>query len=257
MTDARESPLRDTSKLATKEKYDKDIAFFDAQIAKRREALEKGIANASYAGQYAFQGAVHSLERLWCMYSRGDSVADLAAYFPTVVDLHAWALDFESKGYPPDVMESRKLWKLNFEMYVHALWLLSFALCLRAEDPVLARLLQVLGNAGEDALFDRMAASRVKDRPIGASLVYPRVTQTLYDAALAPESARGRMLVKYVGQWYGKMRRARFHDAHLRHGGDTYYGYWCFEVAGAVAAFGLDDRPLLDLPTYPKDLVRG
>jgi hypothetical protein len=174
-----------------------------------------------------------------------------------VIDLAAWAYDFEVKAYPPEVMETRKLFRHNFDMYVVALQLLSLAHCLEADDATFARMLGVLGNEGEDVLFDRLAAKRSPDRRLGTTLVYPRVTQALYDALDLPEPKRGKSLVKYVAQWYGKMRRAQWHDAHLRHGGDSYYGYWCFEAAGAVKAFQMDERPLLDLPYYPKDLVRG
>jgi hypothetical protein len=250
--------MRDPSNIRSKESYDAVIATHAVWIEKRQRAIAEGIKNASYAGQYAFQGFLYAFESLWCMYSRGDAVADLRACLAEVVEIQAWAYDVELRCYPPETMETRKRFRLNFNIYLYALWLMSFAICLELDDVHVAQLLQTLGNEGEDALFDWLAASRAPARRVGTELLYPKLTKTLYDAIAidAPGPQRDTLLAKYVSQWYGKMKEAIWHDAHLRHDADSYYGYWCFEVAGVVKAFGIDDRAIRDLRYYPSDLAR-
>jgi hypothetical protein len=250
--------MRDTSGIFTVERYDELVRANDASIVEGIAVLNShgGSKNPDYAGQYAYQQFLYAFERVRCMYSRGDPSADMRAYFPKVIELMQWAYEhYETKFYTPDILEYRKRFRLNFDRYVLCLWLVSFTIGLDIDLALQRRLLALIGYEGEDALFDRLVAQQHPERKIGPALLYPRVFQPLYDALDAPESKRSTLLVRYVSKWYGKMKRAHWHDTHLGKDGGGYIGYWCFEVAGVVKAFKLDDQAIRDLAYYPADLV--
>lgn len=250
--------MRDKLNICTIERYDHYIPWTDKTIDKGIALLNTAPPNPNYDGQYAYQQFLYAIEKIQMMYSRGDSLAELRAYFPKVIELMQWAWDnYETKYFDRDTLDRRKLFRVNFDRYVLCLWLYSFAICLNIERRLLDQLMVLIGNEGEDALFDRLAARQYPARTIGATLIYPRVFQSLYDALDAPQAKRATLLVKYVTKWYASMKRANWHDTHLGKELGGYNGYWCFEVAGVVKTFGLDDSAIEDLPYYPKDLAHG
>jgi hypothetical protein len=61
----------------------------------------------------------------------------------------------------------------------------------------------------------------------------------------------------YLEQWYGSMKLAPWHDAHLdlSESGGAYFGYWAIEAAAVAYLRELDDTCLRHHLVYPKDLV--
>ncbi|MFM0491869.1 DUF1911 domain-containing protein [Paraburkholderia sp. SIMBA_061] len=61
----------------------------------------------------------------------------------------------------------------------------------------------------------------------------------------------------YLEQWYGSMKLAPWHDAHLdlSESGGAYFGYWAIEAAAVAYLRELDDTCLRRHLVYPKDLV--
>jgi hypothetical protein len=48
-----------------------------------------------------------------------------------------------------------------------------------------------------------------------------------------------------------------WYDAHKGPEGGGFVGYWCFESAAVVKAFGIDDKEIREQQYYPKDLLHG
>jgi hypothetical protein len=62
-------------------------------------------------------------------------------------------------------------------------------------------------------------------------------------------------MTRFLTAWYPSMHKTYWHDCHKGPEGGGYFGYWCFEAAGAVRTCGLDDHAFRDNLYYPKDMA--
>lgn len=239
-------------------------AFFDKWIPWQQAAIKEDIEYVStkpvndpkktalYIFSQIFMGCRRLLIR---RYSRGDDIAELKAYIPELIKIWEWAYETEVNAYTSEELDRQKNFSRNFDYYIVCFWLASFGITLNISDDLFQRMIKIIGNEGQDALFDRMVATRMPSRKIGEKLLYPRPYQPLSAALDAPVGKQGALLTKFLNNWYPQMKRAGWHDCHTGLDGGGYFGYWCFEAVGVVKAFGIDDTSFRDMPYYPKDLA--
>jgi hypothetical protein len=230
----------------------KDKAYFDGWIAYRTGKLQEFRAivvdprtTAEHRNSLRHTIFRRTLE-LWIMrYSRGDSIAELREAFPAVIEglveyqMHAGHGTHDFR---------------NFDAYIYALWIISLCILLGEEGPLLDRALRELNNLGRDAIFDRLAALRIRDVQPAAELLYPYPYDFLLKALDATDEAHTLEIKTFLANYYDGMQGAYWHGSHERD--DTgFFGYWCFELAAFVKVLGIEDSDFADNPFYPRDLV--
>jgi hypothetical protein len=199
-------------------------------------------------------------------YSRGDAIGLLLEHFLPMLDAWEEAEHLGKSVWTDQQQYTRHAWKANLDHYIICFWLVGLALALDIPDDQWQRLVALIGNEGEDALLDRVIASRQPNRRIGTELCHPKPYARLLDAVLAPRDKQPELLKSFVDHWYAELDRpatktmpamyARpyWYKYHELEGG--YFGYWCIEAVAAVKAFGMDDSLCLGHPNYPGDLLR-
>lgn len=238
-------------------------------IAQVKTELLQPSGDPTYRPQYLRQLSRHHLELMLRLYSAGASVSAMAPWFEGL--LAAWedSQQLEPTVYAPEVVHSRRTWAVNFDLYAECAWLIGLGLALDIPEGQWQRLLVLMGNEGEDALLDRMIATRTPQRRIGTQLLYPKPYGRLHAAITAPEAERPQLLRDFVAHWYAELDRPaspgrpavynrpywhRLGDQNFE--GGAYFGRWCLEAAAAAKAFGIDDHLCLGHEHYPADLIR-
>jgi hypothetical protein len=238
--------------------------FFSNVVEITRAAIQRRIARTStppsdprYRAQYIFQTFLYRCEILIAKYSRGDDIQELPLMLPELVDAWEWARREELKVFSDAEMHRRHGFDVNLDAYSLALWMVAFFICFEAtETPLFDRLLALIGNEGKDLLFERIVSVRRSGRRPATGLLHANPYRPLLDAI--DETVlkdRDAMLRRFMKAWYPGMRGTYWHDSHKGKDGGGYFGYWCFEAAAVVRAFGLDDAAIRDDPYYPKDLA--
>jgi len=259
----------------SKEYWDKWIEF-DESATKKSIELLKEPSNPDYLPQFIFNIASRYLQLILRCYSRGDEISELKQYFEPL--LYYWELS-EAEGrkvWENRVFYTRKTWKINLDTYIKCFWLTGLALILGIPDDQWQRLLNLMGNEGEDELLDRVIASRQKNRKIGTRICHPMPYQRLLDAVNAPKEEQAQMLFVFVKNWYKELKHPPPKDlpkdmpkydhpywynywsegmeqTHPQNG--FYFGYWCIEAVAAVKAFDLDDSKCQGHRNYPGDFL--
>lgn len=252
--------------------WDKWVGNQLQRLAKMQGQIKLPPGDATYRPQYLFEFAKEQWQTMLFRYSRGDSIPELVQHFEPL--LSAWE-ESERLGreiYTPERQHTRRSWAVNFDHYIVCFWLVGLALALEVSEDQWQRLLKLIGNEGEDALLDRVIASRSPTRRIGEQLCFKKPYARLLLAIEAPFEQRPQRLREFVEHWYeelaviGKSGRAKqavpySHPYWHKLGnenfeGGAYFGRWCIEAAAAVKAFGLDDRLCLGHEHYPGDLLR-
>lgn len=236
--------------------FTKWISYDQNKIPKLIDDLSTPSVNVKLDAQLAFRIFRKRYELLIKRYSRGDALNDLRAMLPEIVDTWEWALREELTVFTAEEMATRKGFAVNFDFYVICLWMMSIALCLEADDDLIARILAVIGNEGQDKLFETLVSQRVAGRKPANHWLYATVYDALIHVIADPTAMRTPILLsRFLDGWYPSMKKTYWHDAHLGKDGGGYFGYWCFEAAAVVKLFNLDDRSIRDHRYYPKDLA--
>jgi hypothetical protein len=232
------------------------IDYDQAQIERMTAQIRNRGPNPKVDAQFVFKIFTKRYELLIEKYSRGDPLDELHDMLPDVVAGWEWARREESVAFSAAEMARRHGFRENFDAYSLALWMVSIALCLEVDDALFRRIVDLVGNEGEDRLYERLVAARIASRRSTETLVYPKPYELL-DAAIDERDVgdRDRLVLRFLKAWYPGMRRAYWHDCHKGKDGGGYFGYWCFEAAGVTRAFGFDDAAWRDDPHYPKDLA--
>lgn len=249
--------------------WDRWIDHYVYEVDHRQKRIEAPFEREDYKPQYVYELSKTYLWLALHRYSRGDSISELSQYFEPL--LHYWE-ESEKLGrevWTPEQQRVRHTWSVNLDFYIDCFWLVSLGLSLEVSDAQWCRLVALVGNEGQDALLDRIIATRTTERRIGASLCYPKPYARLVEAIDAPRSQQASLLAKFVEGWYGSIGAATkfgrdkqavahkepyWHRYHLLVGG--YFGYWCLEAVAVAKVFGLDDSQCIGHPHYPGDLLR-
>ncbi|WP_296927038.1 PoNi-like cognate immunity protein [Polaromonas sp.] len=257
--------------IGTIEYWNEWVVFEAETIAKFSKLREEPSANPSYEPQFVRDLAFRYMKLMLRRYSRGDSTGELAQYFEPLLRFWKESMQLGQSVWTPEQQRKRHTWAINFEHYNDSFWLVALALCLEVSDDQWVHLLDLIDNEGEDALLDRIIATRQPGRKIGPSLLYPKPYARLLEAIDAPAHKQAKLLQRFVEHWYveienaprsGKqaqgypIRRPYWYGYHTPMKGG-YFGFWCLEAVAAAKAFGLDDSLCVGHPHYPGDLLRG
>ena len=185
-------------------------------------------------------------EQLFLGYSLGEDIEQLAARLPSVVE--AYEAYLACPGHTSHDLA-------DLDRYTISLWLVSFAILLKADALLWDRLLACIGNEGKDALFESLVVTRTPRRKQTDTLLHENIFRPLFNAIFAEGESRDGFVKRYLKDWYGAFKRVYWHDSHKGPEGGGFFGYWAVEVAGMVKAFNMDDSAFRDLPYYPRDLV--
>lgn len=250
--------------------WDHWIVFRTKVIGDTWQVLKEPDIDLDYAPQFVRQASHYALERILMRYSRGEPVETLRAGFEDV--LAPWE-ESERLGravWDEERWFTRNAWPLNLDHYVRCFWLAGLALTLDVPEDQWLRLLKLMGNEGNDALLDRVIATRQVGRRIGDSLCFPKAYAGLLDVVNAPSAERGTKLATYLDVWLRDLEDAgspslpRDHRTPYwwtfcadtgRGAKGAYFGCWCVEAAAVVRAFSIDDVACLQHTSYPGDLV--
>jgi Domain of unknown function (DUF1911)/Domain of unknown function (DUF1910) len=223
--------------------------------------IAKPPGDLTYRPQFLMEQAHLHREQMLYLYSAGAPIAMLAFWFDGL--LRAWeaARELEPTVYGPDTLLTRRTWAVNLDLYINCFWLVGLALALNIPDEQWQRLVALIGNEGQDAVMDRVIATRQPGRRIGENVLFPKPYSRLMAALVAPAPEQAALLREFVEHWY-KGRAAiynrpywyRFGDENFE--GGAYFGRWCIEAVAAAKAFGLDDTSCCGHEHYPGDLLR-
>ena len=178
-------------------------------------------------------------------YGLGEDADELARRLPAGVE--AYEAHVRCAGFTPHEFA-------DLDSYVVSLWLVSFALIFKVDESLWNRLLACIGNEGRDVLFETLVETRTPSRKPAQGLAHPKIFEPLFNAIAAKAESRNAFIKRYLKDWCTALGNAYWVDTHKRPDGG-YFGYWAVEVAGVVAAFGMDDGAFRDLPHYPKALI--
>jgi Domain of unknown function (DUF1911)/Domain of unknown function (DUF1910) len=255
--------------LFAQEWFSQWIEFDEGHIRKVAEIRKTPAVDTNYEPQYVFESAKDHLHLLLRRYSRGDPIAELQAHIPPLLDAWEEAERLGASVWSAEIQRSRHAWSINLDHYIRCFWLTGLALSLDIPDADWQRLLKLMGNEGEDALLDRVIASRQPGRKIGTTLCHPKPYQRLLDAVQAPADKQPALLRDFVTHWYAELDRppkkglSRMTAMYERpywyeydKADGAYFGFWCIEAVAAVKAFGMDDGLCLGQRHYPGDLLR-
>lgn len=249
--------------------WDQRKIYRTTRIAKEWELIRQPSKNPFYDAQYTFDTAQSGhLRTLLTLYSRGDPIADLAQYFPGLLD--AWELSnrLSDEVCKEHHIQTCRAWTFalsDLNHYNWCFWLVGLALALEIPDDQWQRLLALIGGEGEDVLLDRVIASRAPARRIGNRLLHAKPYARLLKAIDAAPAAQPAALRDFVTHWYAELARKGKDELWWYVFGDpvkhplekgSYFGRWCVEAVAAVKAFGLDDSLCLGHEHYPGDLLR-
>ena len=221
-----------------------------------------------YEAEYAWGYTQDHPRQTLTQYSRGDAIPALYNPFPKVLD--AWELsnreaEFIEREYKPKHVRAWNFRLDYLEHYNWCFWLVGLALIFEIPDDQWRRLIALIGGDGEDALLDRIIASRQADRRIGTKLLHKRPYARLLAAVDAKPDQQAVKLKDFVDSWYSELKRPYNISIWWYDYGNpevnpldkgSYFGRWCVEAVAAVKAFGLDDRLCLGHEHYPGDLLR-
>ena len=176
------------------EQYWSDRKAKDLQwIERASKTLAEPSANPAYRAQFAFDFAKDNLRAAVRTYSRGDNVAEMAAYFPGVLD--AWELSnaVADEFCAENTLQTCRDWRFELtdvNHYIWCFWLVGLALALSVPRSQWLRLVALIGEGGQDVLLDRVIASQEPERVIGDALLHAKPYARLLKAIDAPAVAR-------------------------------------------------------------------
>lgn len=255
--------------LFSAERLQELLSIFHQVVAKSDKALEVPAVNKRYEPTFVWNCAWEQLDLLLLRYGCGHSIEVLEPHLLRLLDLWERSEDRAAAVWAEAERGPRRRWAGNISFYNRCFWLVGLALALELEDAPWQRLVKLIGNEGEDALLDRVIATRQPGRPVGSALCHPKPYARLLAVLDAPGDRQPALLRDFVTHWYAELDRPprkgmsrltnieERPDWHGNHEGvSSYFGYWCVEAVAVAKAFGIDDSLCLGHPHYPGDLLR-
>lgn len=254
--------------MGEKDYWDYRVKFLKTALVNKKSLLQGKIENPTYSAQFSFDTSKYSLNLMLKMYSQGESVQVISRVFVEILDYWELSNELSDKICEEHDLESCRSWVFELSDLNHynwCFWLVGLALALEIPDGQWNRLLALIGSEGEDALLDRVIASRQPARKIGPQLLHPKPYARLMKAIDAPVDQQSGLLFEFVDHWYPELFRRGKDELWWYVFGDpekhplkmgSYFGRWCIEAVAAVKGFGLDDDLCLGHEHYPGDLLR-
>jgi hypothetical protein len=252
--------------------WDTWVKFEIEGIEKLWQIVAKPSGNPAYRPEFVLDLARVHIKCIFRRYSRGDAIPELGQHFAGLLD--AWELSnrLSDEICAQEGVKKCRDWIFaltDLNHYIWCFWLVGLALALEIPDNQWQRLLALIGSEGEDALLDRIIASREPGRKIGQKLLHSKPYSRLLKAINAPKDQQALLLKEFVDHWYAELDRPKkrgadpvyyrpfwydYGDENFE--GGSYFGRWCIEAVATVKAFGLDDSLCLGHEHYPGDLLR-
>ena len=245
------------------------LAIFDQVVAKSEKALGVPAVNKLYEPTFVGNCAWEQLDLLLLRYSCGHPVADLKQHLGRLLDLWERSEQLAASVWSDAERAPRQRWEGKISFYNRCFWLVGLALALDLEEPHWQRLLQLIGNEGQDMLLDRVIATRQPSRAVGAKLCHPKPYARFWRCWMHRRRNNPACCGTLSDHWYveldrppkkGMSRLTNLKDRLYWYGNhegvSSYFGYWCLEAVAVVKAFSVDDSLCLGHANYPGDLLR-
>lgn len=238
----------------------RNIEYYNDRVNFRLKIIEKKIKKVQPNSQFevevkmkgSFRLVSDSLYLLHQKYTRGDDLSEFKPLLLNMLTYRQWQKDY-ADALPDQEQVARIGWEEIREDYLedHLKWL-SFAYCLNMDKAYYLKVLSLIGNPGQDALFDQIAiALGDADREIAADTLFKKRFDKLYKVVAGSPEQRPTFAKDYLDAWYVLEGSPDYHLMAT----DAYIGYWCWEIALVVKVFNIDDSSFINHPYYPKDLV--
>lgn len=249
--------LRD--KIRSEEYFSEAIKFTDDYITEEIEYITTTNPLKPLAAMKTSAGLCQlTLDRIEYRYSRGDAVVDSKQDLIDLLKYREMQLHY-ADSLPKEEAKTRVEWeRLSFSTYKGTLTWLAFAVSLGANQDYIKKLLQLIDNAGLDALFDRVAIKLGDtERPIASKVLYAKPYGLLLDVVDASPEQQSILMNKFLDAWYPACVKQGFYETHTITNNFGYGGYWCFEAALVTMVLKLDDSGYRNHKYYPDALVHG
>ena len=209
-------------------KIDNDMINVKTILDNKKDYYEESV---SYTLSY------RSFEKLNAMYSAGYPIEDLKPLFSDILRYSAASADEESGASTP------------FSCLAPGT-LLGFS---DVDRPYMQEVLDKAG--GKDCMLEFLAIyngfTYVPNTKRKSSWWgwFPKIKE------MATNKEREEYLAQYLKRnWYSSSKGNYWWNYHKKLP-NSYFGYWAFDIAAAVRAYGLDDSSFADHKYYPKELA--
>ncbi|QPI63552.1 PoNe immunity protein domain-containing protein [Vreelandella venusta] len=250
--------LRETTRK--KKDLDEYLRFFSEALAEDEADILKPDLWPSEGKAMAAAGVFsQAINLIVARYSRGDGLAALRDDLPGLLEQREKLL-YYCDALPEEKQENRLMYeRLSDGAYIEYCRWLTFAACLGADQVHIDRALELIDNAGVDALFDRIAiALGDSERPVAEGLLYPKPYAPLYEALDAAPAQQGQLIKKFLNSYAKTVYKWGLSFISMPDDDGPYHpGNWCLEAALVVKLFGIDDSDFRDHPLYPAALIHG
>lgn len=209
---------------------------------KQREA--KNINDVVYPQMLYYNLFMSHYEILFLMYSGGFEIDTIKEKLVTTINVLEKYLNCK---------DSKPFDFKKMDYYNKSLWLISLALLLKIEDKDFNKLVQLIGNEGEDELFESLVSKRIQGRKKANKLIFLKEYDLLLEAT--KEGGSSNSIQQFLLSWYKNMKKCYWHNNHKGNDGGGFFGYWCWEAAAVAVAFNIDDTLFRDSQYYPKDMA--
>lgn len=246
------------------------VDFRAGELVRMRRILDASEGNRHHRPQYTLDLAKTTLELMLSKYSRGDDVSSLVPLFETLLEAWEESVQLEKGVYSKAQIRIRNSWAVNIDFYDYCFRAVGLAILLEIPESQWRRLITLVGNVGQDAILDRIIASRDSGREIGGSVCFSKAYGGLIGILDTACGEGAQQLRRYVDGWFQGLFDAGSRDFPSEYrtpywwvfcadeergvqGG--YFGCWCIEAAVVAKVVGVDDELCIEHPHYPGDLV--
>lgn len=254
--------------MGDKRYWERAVANGWRSIEMAEEQLKSKPVVTQYEAQYVWNYTLDHPRQTLTQYSRGDAVRDLYNPFPKVLD--AWELSNREADAicRREGVKTCRAWTFalsNLQYYQWCLWLVSLALLFEIDEGQWQRLLALVGGEGEDAVLDRLIATRSPGRTQGKKVLHKKPYARLLATMRAQPDRQAQSLRDFVEHWYAELQRPYDEDIWWYDYGNpevnplekgSYFGRWCVEAVAVAKALRIDDSLCLGHEHYPGDFLR-
>ena len=205
----------------------------------------------------ASAAASFSNDLLTLGYSAGSNLAELRAFYPSVVEalITHEKYHHEYSQTPSGTDSTAATYALLGDAFEVVNRVVCFGILLGWGRllPSISRIIEYK-NPRMDGMLERLLSFYVPDRDTSITECTRHLPyfKTLKIFNAAPE-ARPELMAEYLEDWYVASRREPYYDSHKR---DTSFkGYWSWEAAAITFVLDIDDSSYRTAEFYPADLV--
>ncbi len=246
------------------------IDFHEKTVAKMLEQASEPFPNLEYLPQFLFEIAIKTSDLMFYRYSRGDDINLIIERFDVLLDAWEKSVTLGSDVWDEDTRRTRNSWELNINFYSFCFRLIAFSMLLKLPAPQWQRLVNLVGNEGEDAVLDRIINYKSPGRIIGSKVCFPKAYSSLLNVMINQDENQSLSLKNFISGWFLSLRDAGPKSVPPAHRTPywwkscadesfgmqgSYHGCWCVEAAIAAKIYQIDDSACVEMPFYPADLV--